>query len=582
MSNPKIKVIPAYFSCLFFIFTLLFSNLILAINLQPIVTFDESNELNFNWKKVVSYPNETNKYLVFNKTGEIKIISKGKAKKKLFFDLALAIDNDDINLSAVAFHPNHTLKDQHGYQVIYTAHQEAINSNPRTIRIPRSAKTTNQYDLVITEWQIDTNYKLVDKNSKREIIRIASPDKNILIQQLTFNNHLRPWQENFGELFITLNHSEEFKNIPLYSGVVLAIKPEKFGLRNYTVPAANPFMQHDEINNEIVLLGAKNIEKIIWQKKKIGQWFIINNENDKRTLSIANMGDNFTKKAAEPLWQDKNSISLTNIVWYEGRRLNELLYSFIILNKTSVNWQLQSLSIDLNNKITLTNLEKLSHANIKDELGLAINSDDEIILLDKTNGVFSLLTATNNTSASNTNKSHFDNEKSLSFNPAWILLIIPISAMLAIYLYLKPRELAKDKSFLNKYYARFELTNNDSHIALFKRHKLDPDLILPIDKFINSAIYLNNEKVNKINTNNIFDDEALKDLTAAFSIEQRHKMIDNRVRNISIKLTDVNNKKYTICLYYRRGNQRYTRIHYFDSLKLITDWCKTYNQIINK
>lgn len=579
------KAISVYLSQCFLIFFLLFSHFSFAISLQPVVTFDEKSEIDFNWQKIVAYPKTSQQFLIFNANGKIKKIKKGKALKVPFFDLSAAIKINNIHLSAISFHPSFTLKDQVGYGIIYTAHQEPANKSTRITKIPK--KTTdieNSYDLVITEWQVGNKHKTLNPDSKREIIRISSPDKSMLIQQLSFNKYIKPWNNNFGELFITINQSEAYKHIPLYSGIVLAIKPEKFGLRNYTIPTTNPFLTNDEINNEIVLLGAQNIEAIIWQKNKIDEWFLIRTDNQDRTLSFVNMGDDLSKKTTKTLWKNKVYAPLNNLVLYEGRKLNDLLFKFIFVSYSGEKWQLNSLTIDNNNEAIETNLTPLTYTNKNDELGLISDGNRELILLDKTSGVFNLITSIIGDSAE---KQTLIDEPSIeqpknTFDFLWVLLLIPLSVLIAIYLYYKPRELAKDKKSLNKYYARFELQNNNSHIALFKRHQMEPHITLPIEHIINSAIYLNNNKINEINSSKTFDEETSKQMQHTFSLEQRHKMVDRRIRNISIKLIDNNNKKFTICLYLRRGNQRYTRIHYQDCLRMINDWCSLYSEKFNK
>lgn len=585
MLSQKLKAILACLSYCLFIFTILFSSLSSAISLQPIVTFEEKSEINFNWQKIVAYPNKKEQFLIFNENGVIKKIKKGKALKVPFFNLATVVKAENIYLSAITFHPNFSLKDQIGYGIIYTAHQEPTNESSRLLRIPKkNADVIIKYDLVINEWQIDKKHKSLNKDSKREIIRISSPEESIRIKQLSFNKHLKPWNNNFGELFITINHSEKYKHLPLYSGVVLAIKPEKFGLRDYTIPTKNPFIKNKEVDNEIVLFGAQNIEKIIWQKNNVEQWFLIKKDGSKYYLSKANIGDDLSKKTTKILWENKTNSLLNIITYYEGRKLGEILNSFVFLSYSNNSWQLNKLSINNNNEVSEINLTPLNYTNQMDELGLISNDNRELILLDKTSGIFNLITSIKGQQATQetlANKPKQVNSNS-SFNLSWVIILIPLSVLIAVYLYYKPRSLAKDKKYLNKHFARFELKNNQNHIALYKRHQTEPHIILPIEQIVNSTIFLNNESINEINSAKTFDEKTLKQMQHTFSLEQRHKMVDKRVRNISIELLDNKNKKFIICLYLRRGNQRYTRIHYQDCLRMINEWCWLYSEKLKK
>lgn len=567
----------AFFACISLALSLFFSALTLAITTQPVATFENHAEVNFNWKKIANHPSNNDQFFIFTDDGKIKTIVKGKTRKEIFFDLTQAINAEGITLSSVAFHPDYILKDQPGYHRIYTAHREILNRKKRAIRIPKVTPANHQYDLVINEWVIKNNK--IDKASKREIIRISSPDKNVLIQQLSFNAHLKPWQDNYGNLYITLNHSEEHKDTPLYSGAVLSIHPEKFGLRNYTIPNKNPFLENKEIADEIALVGAGNIQSIIWQKTRINEWFYITQEQGLTTLYSANIGENLLERPNEVLWQSANSSKLNNIIWYEGRSLSNLLYKFVFLNYKNDAWHINELSIE-NGKVVYTALEKLEQTNANAEIGLMTNHNNELLLLDRSNGVFNLLLKLGNEKVTTKN---IEKKEESSINILLIVFgVVALIVIIGAVYYLQSFKLYHDKSFLNKYFARFELKDNKTHIALFKRHKEEAHVILPIKNFTLSEVFLNNEKVSEISSTTAFDEKAQKDLLMKFSLEQRHKMIDHRLRSITLKLTDKKKKKQTVCLYFRRGNQRYTRIHFQDSIKIITDWCWAFQHQINQ
>lgn len=562
------------------------SSLSYAIDLEHLVTFNKIENTQFNWQQIIPHPSKHNHFYVFSKQGKIKEIINGKTAETELLDITKVLNLGDIQLTSLTLHPNFALKDLPGYHVFYTAHQEVFDDKKRLIRLPKVPLENSKYDLVVNEWQLLNDDKQTDTNSKREIIRIASPAQTTVIQQLSFNPYLKPWQDDFGALFLTLNSAEEHQQIPLYSGAILRIHPDKFGLRNYTVPESNPFNNNAEVANEIIALGAKNITKILWQKKNNQQWFFLADQAQKTLLSLIDHGDDLRKETIAPLWQSDSVKGTQQVIWYEGRKLTDLLYKLITVSFTGEQWKLTSLTVAANKTVDEVMLANIANRDPHAKLGVMVNGDFELMLLNKTDGIISQVSSITDKQSENASDVHSTNNSSLleeTYHNIYLWSAVFFMMGLGIFTIKKIKNYDREKALVRKLYARFELSHHDQRINLFKRHKKDPSLTLALTDIISSKVLLNNQALNVIDAQafNVFNNEAKSEMHKKFMLEHRLKMVDNRTRNIIIEIMDKNNNKHQICLYARRGNQRYTRINYQECLNILTAWCWTISKAIN-
>jgi sucrose-6-phosphate hydrolase SacC (GH32 family) len=79
---------------------------------------------------------------------------------------------------------------------------------------------------------------------------------------------LKPWSDDYGLLYIALKPDSTLQQSALYSGSILRISPTKFGLKNYTVPTHNPFLKDPKVEDEVIMIGAQNIQQFTWSKKE--------------------------------------------------------------------------------------------------------------------------------------------------------------------------------------------------------------------------------------------------------------------------------------------------------------------------
>lgn len=566
--------------CLFL--PLLFSLSSQALELEHLVTFNKIEDTEFNWQQITPHPTQANHFYVFSKQGEIKKIVNGEVEEQVLLNLASLVNTTEFSLTALTLHPNFDLKDLPGYQTFYTAHQETYNANKRAVRLPKSPLENTKFDLIVNEWLL-ADGKQADLESKREIIRIASPEQTTFIQHLSFNPYLKPWQDDFGALHLVMNQAPEHNQIPLYSGVILRINPDKFGLRNYTIPESNIFNSNAEIENEIIALGAKNITKILWQKRNNQQWLAFEDQISQRVISLINNGDDLRKEVTKPVWQGDTAEGVQHAVWYEGRKLSKILYKLISLSYTGQQWQLSATTIAADKNVEEVVLTNIPNQDTNAKLGLSIDNTSELLLVNINDGVISHVHNLSESSTSDKPAERIASSSSSDNTQIYLWLVVIIFMASGIYIVKRIRAYDKEKALVRKLYARFELTRQGQNIDLYKRHKKLATLSIPLKEIAVSKILLNDEVINLVDEtpSNVFNKDAKSAMNHHFVLEHRLKMVDDRARTIKIELMDINKNKYQICLYARRGNQRYTRIDYQECLNLIVNWCWTISEAIN-
>lgn len=566
----------------FLLSTVLLFNVANALDLDHQVKLGHIDDIQFNWQQITPHPTKNNHYYVFSNEGKIKKIVNGEIEKEPLLAVNSILNKESFQLTALTLHPNFALKDLPGYNTFYTAHIERFNDKERLIRLPKTPLANSQFDLVVYEWQLDLLGKAVNVETSREIIRIASPEQNFRIQQLSFNPYLKPWQDDFGDLFITLNQANSNKNLPLYSGAILRINPEKFGLRNYTVPNNNPFINEAEIDNEIIALGMNQAKKILWQKRNNKQWFVVQEQENTHNLTIVNFADDLRALTSKPLWQSKIHNNSFQVVWYEGRRINELLYKLITLELVNNQWYLTSLDITEEKSVNKTTLAKVPNAGKGAKLGLTITNQQELLLLNISDGIFSLVKGLED-GASKSEDTYIDPYEVTNYSDLYLWLGIIVGMILAIMIAIKIKNYDHEKALVRKHYNRFDFSNYGEQINLFKRHQKEAKVAINIADIVENKVRLNNEVICHISADQekVFDLKAKNKMNDAIAQEQRIKMVDHRSRVIMVDITDKSGSTYHICLYARRGNQRYTRIHFQECLNMINLWCATLSETIN-
>ncbi|MGB0986129.1 MAG: hypothetical protein ACPGVL_02840 [Pseudoalteromonas spongiae] len=517
-------------------------------------------------------------YLLLTKQGKVKRISNGIVEPAIVLDLASVIPSA-IKTTALALHPNFTIRDQRGFATIYTAHIEPLNTQRKYSRL-QDDKAPSSFDVIINEWQIDDS-KTVDIATKREVIRIAVPSEQTTINQLAFSPFTKVWNDDFGFLYIALNHDKDYAAIPLYSGTILRINPARFGLRNFTTPIDNPFVKSQTINDEILLLGLQQVNQFIWPQKDNAQLLVSHVYNNEQLLTLAKPKNDWRNNApTDVIHRQQSNINYGQLIAYRGKLLANLWGSLLFINEENNQRQLMTMPIPSISQqppppTALTNFDRHSDAD-NAQLMLFQNNRGEMVLLDNAklelNKIIDSLGADNPTAPSNETATNpliegvSDDEL---FN--WFILIL--LAVIAYFVYQKNKKKRLSAKFIvRQQFSRFELSESGKQISLFNRHQKVASEVITVDELAVSQVQLNKMVISTIDDSNGFNDDKETDLREHFNKERRDKMVPDKVRQINIEFTGKNGTSYPICLYLRKGDNRITRKRYQDAIDEVIDW----------
>ncbi len=158
-----------------------------------------------------------------------------------------------------------------------------------------------------------------------------------------------------------------------------------------------------------------------------------------------------------------------------------------------------------------------------------------------------------------------------------------IFVIVGILYYLLKRNQYLVRKIMRTQYVSLELNDNDLQVSLFHRHQKDADKVISVTDIVKSEIRLNDSPINVINTDTEhgFNENIEQELYTAFANEKINKMVDDKVRRISLLLTDKNKSCYTICLYLRKGDSRMTKKSYSTVIDELIEYCWLLGETIN-
>ncbi|NQZ22455.1 MAG: SHOCT domain-containing protein [Colwellia sp.] len=540
---------------------------------------------------VPSATTNSNQYFIANESSEIYRLKGKKISPFANFQLTKKTNQVFEKLTALTLHPSFAISGQPGYQTLFTAHIETAKINNNVARITLLNNPTSlPFDAVITQWQLPTNNHELPE--RREVLRIAVPSITHIIQKIAFNPYDKAWHDDYGLLHIALSNIAE--NVPkqlqpaLYSGVILRVNPAKFGLRNYTVPNDNPFFKNSDINNEIFILGSQKIMSFHWSKKNVTKLFVQHIYGSKHFLSMAGKGADWRVNH-----QNKHVSAITNkgnnpneLIFYSGKNLKDLSGSILYLLKSNKGWQLTSLSnpaeqniktagAQHNQTVSLFNNNQLP---LKNEVRLFTDHQNEPLLFDITNKQLLIFTNLEKSPSSTKNRPNEESAKETTENESTnaystLLLTLFFIVTVVIFYRLVPGNKATKKQ-LKKQFARFEIDKTKNIVSFYKRHQIEIDSQLAITDIVESELLLNNYSLNIINVDSDNGYSLAKEnkTRSSFTGEHRNKLIEDEIRQVHLSLTDNKGKSYIVCMYLRKGNQRFTKTNFFDILEKMIDW----------
>jgi hypothetical protein len=537
------------------------------------------------WQQLIANPSNKQQHFIIRESGQVYLIDDGEVNPKVILDMRVSKQSDlsFFKLTAIELHPNFSLRDQVGYGTFYTAHIENYDKNTKTKRIQAQDDDLSlSFDTVITEWQLNAvNHQKVDVKTKREVLRIGVPDNVMVIKQMSFNPNIKSWNDDFGLLYITLNGSRKL-SLPLYSGVILRIDPAKYGMRSFRVPTNNPYIKNSQIHNAIYLMGGQNIEQFIWPDKSDDHILVLHQYDNKYLLSLtdgkADWRDSVTKQV---LYQSEGAIQ--NVMIYRGRQLASLRSKLLLLRQKEQHWFIDSLVFNLSDNKTMREDKKpqvewlitSQELPASSRITLSRNHDDEILLLEKTTSVLFRLTQQLlvNENVVVENDRNNTNEVNSSNMSVFILLIV-LTLLAIIYVIFK-RNSHSVKAIVRQQFASFTLSESCQQILLYQRHQKNAETIINIADLISCEIKLNEQSICLVNDQSGYGFTHVKeqDLHAIFANEKIDKMVDGKIRQITLLFTTNQKSIYTVCLYMRKGSNRITKKSYTKVVNELIDWC---------
>ncbi|GHE88507.1 SHOCT domain-containing protein [Thalassotalea profundi] len=549
------------------------------INLTALIDLGDTYKEDVFWHKPSVNPKNNQQYYIANTTGKFHLIDDQKVVKTPI----LNIPNyylEFVKLSAVVLHPNFSFNQQKGYNTFYTAHVELADQSIRTLRIKdKNLEHSFPYEAVIVEWKLnEANSLKVDPDSQREILRIGinSPENSVI--EMRFNPYIKSWHDNFSHMYIALAYDETLRESPLYSGAILRINPEKFGLRSYTTPNNNPFINQADVPDELLIIGIQQLMQFVWQKNNDQQLILAHRFNQQVLLSLVNYGDILSNTEPEhTLLRGASQLAEDSLVFYRGREFKASRNKVLFMSQNDGYWQLQSIDTSPPFQKSVINVFSGNDLAPNDQISILTDENDELLIFSRAHHVIQQLV--NNTPKGETTADEYlfnepENQANDSSISSYIFWVVVVFGIIIAWFAKSKKSQQTVKSLLHRNYARFELSADNKQLSLFHRHQQDAALTLDVSSIVRSDVLLNDEVLLSIEADvSGFNEQLEQMLENKFIDEKRIKMVDDRTRKLAVNLTDDKGTVYSVFLYFREGNQRLTKAKFGQITDEIKEWC---------
>ena len=548
------------------------------------------------WQQIIANPSNKKQHFIISEPGQVYLIDDDEINPKAILDMRVfqKTDSSLFKLTAIELHPNFSLRNQVGYGTFYTAHIETIETvdkKSKTMRLQeRGDDLQLNFDAVITEWQFNPiNHQKVNINTKREVLRIGVPDNLMVIKQMSFSPSIKSWNDDFGLLYVALSGEKKWPQ-PLYSGVILRIDPAKFGLRSFRIPENNPHMKNNQIHDAIYLLGGQKIEQFIWPGKNSEHLLVSHHYDKKYLLSLTDGRDDWRDSSIKQIFYQSDD-AVHDLFIYRGRQLPLLRSKLLLLRKKEQQWFVDSLVFDPseNKKIRDEKKAKIEWAITSEQLPtdsqiiLSRNDHGDIFLLEKTINILFRITEqalVNKTVVVDSGENKVIETKPSDKSIFILLFILALSG--AIYYWFKRNSLSF-KTVVRQQFASLELSGSCQQIGLHHRHQRNAETLINVADIVSCEIKLNEHIISVVNDQlgHGFNKDKEEDLRTIFINEKIDKMVDGKIRQVSILLTDKQKNCYTVCLYMRKGSNRLTKKSYVMVINELIDWCWFFGEKLN-
>ena len=564
--------------------------------LQKLTQLPSQPDTSNQWLDLTEQPNNKGSFYLANAQGQVYQLGFGElAKISLLLDLkALASPVEILKLTAFTLHPNFAKRGSSGFGKFYTAHVETFSNDTKTKRIEdTNIDTLLPFDAVLTQWQLDLTHSL-DPASRLEILRIALPEVHNGFKQLSFNPHTKSWHDDFAQLYLSLSQSPSLKDYPIYSGAILRIQPPSKALKKkfYSIPKTNPYFANNDIEDALYVFGAGKIKQFNWPNQHSSKLLISHqypfSYSITNWLSLSEGGEDWRKTPPKnPLYKSTESIANQGLLTYSGQNVPMLRKKLLLLSQKNQQWQLSSIALEhviISNDESETSIIppqitewslNLQSANTE-KLGIYPDNFGELLLFNKSTGIIYQVFQ----------QEAFNEPSSLLASQLPLIMKLLVGLVIVIFLGILIQVIKQKisaKNIARKDFAKIILADDKNHIQLFRRHLKIPSISIPITEIEKYQVCLGQEVLATISNQpregfNSTKETSLREL---FRIEQIAKMVDGKVRRISVMITDINNSKFTICLYFRQGGERITKKNYFVVVDDAIQWCWLIAEQIN-
>ena len=568
------------------------------VSLTKVSEFVSKNGVLRQWLPPIENTGLDNQYFIANTSGELYSLKGDTILSDPVIDLsATLINSTGIKLTAFILNRNFSISDSIGFNSLYTAHTEEFTANTDVDYIEgQSTKITREFDLVVRRWQLalssDGKYQVLHSE---EVIRIASPAREVEITHLSFDRYAKSWLDDYSSLYISLTASKQFESEPLYSGSVLRINPIRSGQQNYSVPTTNPFLNKANINDEIFLLGAQSIQQVFWPDKYNGKLLLKHEYKGQPIFSLSKGGSDWLKNEPDSILVAQKNWQLSDsVILYQGNKHEHLSGKLLFIEQDSNKLQLRSLKLNTRQaqKLNTEHEWLLDDANMlaAGRISLFSASNGDILFF---NHDFNTIFTLNDHQQLDINS---DAVKSIEFSllklfqkllsklslSKILLLLALIAIVYLINIHYWPKKVST-KELLKGKLTSFTLDKAKHTLSLYRFHKRKVDTILSLHNIIRSEVYLNNVEINIISNElgHGFSKIQESDLLNSLAHEHHHKMQVDEVRKVSLHLIDDMQNEYSIYLYMRKGNIRLTRNSYEDVTNELVAWCWLLSGYIN-
>ena len=511
-------------------------------------------------------------YLIAIATGELLILDANNDEATLTsLDNKFLGNSENSQLLAIALHPNFSIREQDGYHTFYSAHQVTTESAEATrIFDPQLEASAIKQDIIIQEWQLSEDIQL-EESTSREVMRIGLPTKVTAQVQLAFNPYHKVWDDSFGILYIGLSAIEEFQSLPLYSGSILRIKPQQFGLKPYTVPPTNPYTNRDDINPEIFKLKLAKLSYFVWPDRANDTLWVDHLDQQSHRISQLSI-PTATVHNYESL-----DVSAHQILPYYGRQTDILFGTTLVVSQLQGQTYLTSLTKPMSGgSYQLTPILPLAS---QTPVKLFNDTNGDALIYQPSSGVLSRLI---NEAAATANSETLVTSPNSGIEKLIVILMILSLSSWAFWLTFRK---VKDKklsitAYYQQQYSHLELSGDQKVLQLFKAQESVPTKSLPINGVDSIKLILNAITIAEFNQQRGMTNDLANIWRQACSVEKRQKMVTSKLRHIQMEISNKEGEVYSVSLYLRKGDSRISKASYQVAVANVIDWAWRLSQLI--